>query len=166
MPSDKPQDVYNRVLENVVRKIKTDVELYEQYLAHMKENKPFEISQQQITRGKAARMVQSIISRKVIKQTVMTSVYGVTKVGAREQIQNRLSEVFSRDKVMLSAEEEQEIYKASMYLANLTLTSLEEMFDSAKKIMDWLGNVAKMVAVEVSVTAISALHQLTSMLIT
>ena len=30
------------------------------------------------------------IDRKLVKQTVMTSVYGVTWVGAREQVQNRL----------------------------------------------------------------------------
>lgn len=30
--------------------------------------------------------------RKVVKQTVMTSVYGVTFIGARQQIENRLKE--------------------------------------------------------------------------
>ena len=32
------------------------------------------------------------IDRKLVKQTVMTSVYGVTWVGAREQVQNRLKD--------------------------------------------------------------------------
>ena len=32
------------------------------------------------------------VDRKLVKQTVMTSVYGVTHVGARQQIQNRLKE--------------------------------------------------------------------------
>ena len=32
------------------------------------------------------------IDRKLVKQTVMTSVYGVTHVGARQQIQSRLRE--------------------------------------------------------------------------
>ena len=31
------------------------------------------------------------VNRKVVKQTVMTSVYGVTFVGAREQIEGQLS---------------------------------------------------------------------------
>lgn len=34
----------------------------------------------------------SLIDRKIVKQTVMTSVYGVTAVGARTQIENRLRE--------------------------------------------------------------------------
>ena len=36
--------------------------------------------------------LQGQINRKLVKQTVMTSVYGVTFIGARQQIQNRLLE--------------------------------------------------------------------------
>lgn len=36
--------------------------------------------------------LQGHINRKLVKQTVMTSVYGVTYIGARQQIQNRLLE--------------------------------------------------------------------------
>jgi DNA-directed RNA polymerase, mitochondrial len=36
---------------------------------------------------RAARLIDGMIDRKVVKQTVMTSVYGVTFVGARKQIQ-------------------------------------------------------------------------------
>jgi hypothetical protein len=32
------------------------------------------------------------VDRKLVKQTVMTSVYGVTHIGARQQIENRLRE--------------------------------------------------------------------------
>ena len=39
-----------------------------------------------------ARLVYDQIDRKLVKQTVMTSVYGVTFIGARDQIQNRLKE--------------------------------------------------------------------------
>jgi DNA-directed RNA polymerase len=43
----------------------------------------------------AAQFLQGAVDRKVVKQTVMTSVYGVTFIGAREQILNRLREKFS-----------------------------------------------------------------------
>lgn len=39
-----------------------------------------------------AQRCVSLIDRKIVKQTVMTSVYGVTAVGARAQIENRLRE--------------------------------------------------------------------------
>lgn len=45
------------------------------------------------------------VDRKLVKQTVMTSVYGVTYVGAREQIKRRLEEkgVISDDKMLFNA---------------------------------------------------------------
>ena len=36
-----------------------------------------------------AKLIQPQIDRKLVKQTVMTSVYGVTYIGARQQIYNR-----------------------------------------------------------------------------
>jgi hypothetical protein len=39
-----------------------------------------------------AQRSAALVDRKVVKQTVMTSVYGVTPVGARAQIENRLKE--------------------------------------------------------------------------
>lgn len=45
------------------------------------------------------------MDRKLVKQTVMTSVYGVTYIGAREQIKRRLKErnVISDDKELFGA---------------------------------------------------------------
>jgi DNA-directed RNA polymerase len=74
----------------------------------------------------------------------MTSVYGVTRVGARQQIEARLKEKLHSDQnALISQESEKEIYAAAQYLAGLTLDSLAEMFKSAKEIMDWLGHCAK-----------------------
>ena len=42
--------------------------------------------------NKFAKLLVGKISRKVVKQTVMTTVYGVTFVGAREQIEKQLRE--------------------------------------------------------------------------
>lgn len=45
------------------------------------------------------------VDRKLVKQTVMTSVYGVTYVGAREQIKRRLEEkgVITDERVLFAA---------------------------------------------------------------
>lgn len=40
----------------------------------------------------AAKLVNGLIDRGVVKRTVMTSVYGVTYVGARQQIQEKIEE--------------------------------------------------------------------------
>lgn len=52
------------------------------------------------------------MDRKLVKQTVMTSVYGVTYIGAREQIKRRLKErnAISDDK---------ELFGASCYAAKV-----------------------------------------------
>lgn len=74
-PSELPQDVYSKVLEIVMDKIRSDV-----CIADDVEDEGLR------DRGRAARLVCDVVNRKVIKQTVMTSVYGVTFVGAREQV--------------------------------------------------------------------------------
>ena len=85
-----------------------------------------------------------LISRKVVKQTVMTSVYGVTFVGARKQIGNRLREL--ADDGDLVGLDEDDLYHASCYLANLTLGAIDEMFDGANRVKDWLTSCAREVA--------------------
>ena len=80
-PSDAPQDVYSKVLEIVHKKLEEDA------LISPEDSDPLQRS-----RGDKARLVKEYVDRKVIKQTVMTSVYGVTRRGAAVQVANRLSE--------------------------------------------------------------------------
>jgi DNA-directed RNA polymerase len=137
VPHEKPQDVYSNVLTKVLQRIAADKEIPEDSL--------------QALEGKCARMLDGYVSRKVIKQTVMTSVYGVTHSGARAQVEARLQEVFELDSASTTPEREKEVSAAAQYLAKLTLDSLAEMFQSARSIMDWLGNCAKIVADQVSI---------------
>ncbi|XP_019420030.1 PREDICTED: DNA-directed RNA polymerase 2B, chloroplastic/mitochondrial-like [Lupinus angustifolius] len=88
-----------------------------------------------------ARTLVNQVDRKLVKQTVMTSVYGVTYIGAREQIKRRLKE---RDAIS----DDSELFGASCYAAKITLTALEEMFQGARSIMSWLGDCAKIIASE------------------
>jgi len=75
LPAIKPQDVYSKVLEVVLEQIRKDV------------NIDVDHSDEKIRKdGEFARMVKDLVNRKVIKQTIMTSVYGVTLVGARDQV--------------------------------------------------------------------------------
>jgi hypothetical protein len=45
--------------------------------------------------NRAAKLVNGLIDRGVVKRTVMTSVYGVTYIGARQQIQEKIEEKVS-----------------------------------------------------------------------
>lgn len=48
---------------------------------------------------KIAEVLKGFINRKVVKQTVMTLVYGVTRYGGRLQIEKRLKETDEFPKV-------------------------------------------------------------------
>jgi DNA-directed RNA polymerase len=119
LPSDRPQDVYSDVAELVAQRIHRDAE-----------------------NGVAvAQLLKGRVDRKVVKQTVMTSVYGVTFIGARQQITNAM-----KDHRLLTHLTDNEMYQASQYIAQLTFESLKEMFTGARNIMDWLATCAKLVA--------------------
>ncbi|KAE8718734.1 DNA-directed RNA polymerase 2 [Hibiscus syriacus] len=88
-----------------------------------------------------AKILVNQVDRKLVKQTVMTSVYGVTYIGARDQIKRRLKE---RGVII----DDRELFIASCYAAKTTLTALGEMFQAARDIMRWLGECAKIIASE------------------
>ncbi|XP_012257403.2 DNA-directed RNA polymerase, mitochondrial isoform X1 [Athalia rosae] len=113
--TEKPQDVYSFIV--------TLVE--EQRRTHASEG--LEIAQ----------VLEGVIKRKVIKQTVMTTVYGVTRFGARLQIAKQLKEIDFP---------EEHLWAASHYLANQTFHSLREMFTSTKLIQDWLTESARVIS--------------------
>ena len=71
LPSDEPQDVYAGVRSLVERKVHDDAADADE------PNQPL------------AMQLVGLITRKVVKQTVMTSVYGVTFIGAKRQVENR-----------------------------------------------------------------------------
>ena len=75
VPQEKPGDVYTAVLKIVKQHIHDDLNSSDKLIRDMAT----------LLRGGEE------VTRKVVKQTVMTSVYGVTFVGAREQIEGQLS---------------------------------------------------------------------------
>lgn len=79
------------------------------------------------------------LERKVVKQTVMTSVYGVTRVGARQQVRGQLKAL---------GYPEDGLYEASEYLSAMVLRGIGEVCASAKAIMAWLRTCAKVIARE------------------
>ncbi|CAO2823085.1 unnamed protein product [Amaranthus hypochondriacus] len=88
-----------------------------------------------------AKVLVDQVDRKLVKQTVMTSVYGVTFVGAREQIKRRLEEkgLITDDRLL---------FAAACYSAKVTMSALGQLFQAARSIMDWLGDCAKVIASE------------------
>ncbi|KAL7193523.1 hypothetical protein ACSBR2_025186 [Camellia fascicularis] len=88
-----------------------------------------------------AKLLIGQVDRKLVQQTVMTSVYGVTYVGAREQIKRRLEE-----KGQIT--DDGLLFNAACYAAKVTISALGEIFEAARAIMGWLGDCAKIIASE------------------
>jgi DNA-directed RNA polymerase len=119
-PSDRPQDVYTGVAELVKARIEVDVA----------EGHPI------------AQILQGHITRKVVKQSVMTNVYGVTFIGARQQIQKQLE-----DNPAIPREQ---VVQCASYVARLVFSSIKEVFTGATKIQHWLALTARMISRSVS----------------
>ncbi|NWZ10447.1 RPOM protein, partial [Agelaius phoeniceus] len=116
VPCGLPQDVYSAVAQQVEEFRKKDAE-----------------------RGlKIAQVLQGFISRKVVKQTVMTVVYGVTRYGGRLQIEKRLKEIDEFP--------EEYLWEASHYLVKQVFNSIKEMFSATRDIQNWLTESAKLIA--------------------
>ena len=91
LEADGPEDVYLGVMHEVIRRVAAEAEtdlnfdVAKQETLTSKEKKALKNNQ-------AAKLVNGLIDRGVVKRTVMTSVYGVTYIGARTQIQEKLEE--------------------------------------------------------------------------
>ncbi|XP_077834826.1 DNA-directed RNA polymerase, mitochondrial isoform X20 [Macaca mulatta] len=115
-PSDVPQDVYSGVA--------AQVEVFRR---------------QDAQRGtRVAQMLEGFITRKVVKQTVMTVVYGVTRYGGRLQIEKRLRE--------LTDFPQEFVWEASHYLVRQVFKSLQEMFSGTRAIQHWLTESARLIS--------------------
>ncbi|XP_061096463.1 LOW QUALITY PROTEIN: DNA-directed RNA polymerase, mitochondrial [Conger conger] len=115
-PCNEPQDVYNGVAVQV-----------EEFRAADAENGV-----------KIAQVLEGYISRKVLKQTVMTVVYGVTRYGGRLQIEKRLKET--------EGFPQEHVWEASSYLVKKVFLSLNEMFTGSREIQDWLTESARLIS--------------------
>ena len=88
---DEPQDVYVSVMHEVIRRAAEEAERDIDF--DISDLKALTKKERRLVKDNlAAKLVNGLIDRGVVKRTVMTSVYGVTFIGAREQIQEKLEE--------------------------------------------------------------------------
>ena len=114
--SQKPRDVYSDVVDKVEEERRNDAE----------------------NGNEIARILDGCVKRKVIKQTVMTTVYGVTRYGAKMQILRQL-----RENPDLTSDQS---WRASTYLRDKTFEVLRQMFKSTREIQDWFTVAAHLVS--------------------
>ncbi|KAF2121067.1 hypothetical protein BDV96DRAFT_563519 [Lophiotrema nucula] len=113
-PSDRPQDIYTGVAEIVKTIVAKDAE----------------------AGNPIARFIDGKVSRKVVKRTVMTNVYGVTFIGAKNQVADELKDIFPN---FQPTEGLPHLSIVATYIAGNIFEALKRIFNGAQEIQYWLG---------------------------
>ena len=132
-PGNRPSDIYTGVAEIIKAEVKEEA-----------------------AEGDAmAKHLEGRLTRKVVKQTVMTNVYGVTFVGAKRQVQRQLEALLPG----FPDTKELNIALASEYIARKIFGTLATMFNGAHNIQYWLGECAGRICQSVSASQAAALER-------
>ncbi|CAN8101970.1 unnamed protein product [Discula destructiva] len=115
LPGDKPADVYSAVADLVKQGLDEDA----------KSGHPL------------AKAMLDKIKRKIVKQTVMTNVYGVTFSGAKKQVLKQINAHYPN----LEQETGVQPGLAASYIATRIFKALATMFKGAHDIQFWLGEI-------------------------
>ena len=135
-PGDRPADVYSAVADVVIDLVNKDAE----------QGIPF------------AKAVQGKVTRKVVKQTVMTNVYGVTFAGARKQVCKQLDDLYPN----LEAESGFPPILLASYISRYVFKALSSMFYGAHEIQAWLGETGGRICTALSPDQIQKIAQTNS----
>ena len=130
-PGDRPADVYTAVASAVIDEVHKDA----------LEGNPI------------ALKLDGNITRKCVKQPVMTNVYGVTFFGAKEQVQRQLEGIFPGVRTY----DEINYTQMSHYIATKIFKSLGTMFAGAQAIQQWLGDCADRISQSITPEQITEL---------
>ncbi|KAJ9602609.1 DNA-directed RNA polymerase [Cladophialophora chaetospira] len=121
-PGDKPADVYSGVCELVKAEITADAAKGDEL----------------------AKLLDGRVTRKVVKQTVMTNVYGVTFLGAIRQVRKQI------EVLIPELEATGQSGKAATYIARKIFKGLGALFTGAHEIQYWLGDCANRISSSIS----------------
>lgn len=123
-PGDRPSDIYTAVAEMVKA----------------------EIANEAAKGDPLARQLDGRVTRKVVKQTVMTNVYGVTFTGAKRQVLKQLDELIPNLPSTFGLNR----LAAASYIAKKIFKSLSTMFNGAHDIQYWLTECAARISDSIS----------------
>lgn len=133
-PSDRPQDIYTGVAELVKEMIAKEA----------KEGLSL------------ASFIDGHISRKVVKRTVMTNVYGVTFMGAKAQVEDELRALFPNFK---ETDKVKSLGSVALYVAYKIFEALGKIFNGAQEIQYWLGECGDRITTSLDKQQIDKIRQ-------
>ena len=123
-PGGRPSDIYTAVAEMI---------------------KP-EIAEEAVQGSEIARLLNGRLTRKMVKQPVMTNVYGVTYAGAKDQVRKQL------DAALPDFPNTETVNPdvAARYITSKIFKSLSTMFSGAHDIQFWFANCADRICVSLT----------------
>ncbi|BAM39473.1 DNA-directed RNA polymerase precursor [Theileria orientalis strain Shintoku] len=138
----EPQDLYSHILQVVIKKVYQDLNSAAgdpgTDTGHAGKRKTDGKATLESNRRHAELCINNnLLSRKVVKQTVMTICYGVTRVGAIDQVEAKLKDVKK-----VAQLPEAELRGLATYLATKILTSITSVFSRAMGIKNWLDEIS------------------------
>lgn len=125
-PGDRPSDIYTGVAEMIKA----------------------EVADEAVRGHEIAAMLNGRLTRKVVKQTVMTNVYGVTLIGAKKQVRAQLDEIFKDRSFPDTRTVNLDV--AAHYIVKKIFTSLSNMFNGAHEIQQWFGECVSRITTAVT----------------
>lgn len=130
-PGAKPADVYSGVADLVRAEIAEDA----------------------ASGHETAKILDGRITRKIVKQTVMTNVYGVTFMGAIRQVRKQIDDLHP------DLEKRQISGTCSAYVARKIFKALGSLFTGAHEIQYWLGDCANRITASLSPAQLAEVAQ-------
>jgi DNA-directed RNA polymerase len=133
----KPQSIYTIITDAVVKQVQADTcDTSGTMVPYMEENN----IPAKMLLSSVAKMALPFAIRKIVKQPVMTDVYGVTHTGARLQVQGELAKYPSVSKQMR--------YPIAYYLSKVILSCIGSVCQSARGAMSWIRECANLICLE------------------
>nr|SPJ13284.1 DNA-directed RNA polymerase, putative [Plasmodium sp. DRC-Itaito] len=152
IPSDEPQDIYSVVLDIVTSKIRRDLGTGDansigsissvsksSCVSSLSSSRGCRDWGNGLSRGDLANycFTYDLLKRKVVKQTIMTICYGVTSIGAKNQVKGKIQNMIGKDL------DKNTINRLSQYISNYIFESISEIFKRAMIIKKWFNNLSK-----------------------
>ena len=127
LPSDKPSDIYQEVADVCNQFIEKDVDDGGEL-------------------GYLASQWFGYVDRSWTKRNTMTVPYGVTQVGMKDQVKDELRKLQLKGKTDIPQIPYDKSFETFNYLANRNGDSIDEVVPTARPIMNWFKDVAKIVS--------------------
>jgi DNA-directed RNA polymerase len=132
--SDVPQSIYTVVTDAVRKAVINDIKTKTgEFISYLGDDG----TRMRMSTSEVAAMALPYAIRKVVKQPVMTDLYGVTPTGARLQVQNVIAEDPGLNKKYR--------YPIAFYLSRTILASIGDVCKSARNAMQWIRDCAKLI---------------------